>query len=118
MDVSLDKVFMATDDGETIYFVDYANRTQQPVGITKKVADELTQALATAIAKRDEYRAMLEAAGILQKEQTPEETIKQLTDALKDVQQTCAALQAENTDLKSRFDTLLTKLGESPVVQE
>lgn len=118
MSVSLDKLFMATDDGENIYFVDYANKTQQQIGITKRVADELTQALATAIAKRDEYRAMLESAGIIQKEQTPEETIQQLTVALQNIQQTCASLKDENNSLKAQFGELLVKLGETPAPKE
>lgn len=114
MSVSLDKLFMATEDGENIYFVDYANKSQQQIGITKRVADELTQALATAIAKRDEYKAMLEAAGIIQKEQTPEETVQQLTAALQDIRQMCVSLQDENASLKSQFGNLLARLGEVP----
>ena len=112
--VNLDKAFRATEDGETIFYVDYNAQMQKPIGITQKVADELTQALSNAIAKRDEYRAMLEAAGILQKEQTPEEIAKAAIEAMKSVQQTCESLKQENTTLRAEFAALLRKLGEVP----
>lgn len=113
MAIGMDKVFMATDDGENIYYVDYNTQTQNKIGISQKVADELANALASAVAKRDEYRAMLEAAGILEKEKTPEELAKEAAAAAIAVQKNYDALKQDTDALRKQFQALLERLGET-----
>ena len=84
---------LAAIDNDKIYQVDQMGRKE--IGVTSKVYTDTLELLKKFQEKSEQYKKMLEDAGILKKEKTVQEIQEEQTAMIKALSEQIAKLQAE-----------------------